>query len=435
MRFAQFTVLALTITAFICGASSLWAQSSPSDLYTDLSQSSEKSYSIRTRNGKNPAALKTGDGLTFERISQDLGSISAVAKDGSGTLYIADRNSGRLWRLRDRNKDGRYEFKQALPQRFDTPSGLAISGTTIYLADRNAVWVMNGTKPPRKLAGLLNSDSKGIYHPLSLSSDGKTLYLGLSTKSGEAKLLQLDTQSGEAVLIQKKSTEHQIVDLAAFGNESPWLALEHGIGASLDRITNIPTAQSLAALALPLSLSAANEKTWPASLANHVIVTRQSQDGYDVLALPVGLGQIELRGRIIFSGFMNTSGRSVWGTPGPLVLDTQGLIVADSKNGDIYHLRTDPDRTSIANLQKTPSVNVSETQSDENLSSTEPPQMRVSTIEQGSQIGAVSILERGSGLEVGSTIIRDYEPLSLDKEKDQKETPERSGTTPENERD
>ena len=43
--------------------------------------------------------------------------------------------------------------------------------------------------------------------------------------------------------------------------------------------------------------------------------------------------------------------------------------------------------------------------------------MQVSTIREGSQIGSASALNRGSNLDVGSTIIRDYEPLSLD-EKD-----------------
>lgn len=417
MRFAGLTVFAMIVTVMHSGASLAWAQNSSSGLYADLSQPSESTLSIKTQSGRNFAALRVGDGLVFERLSQDLGVISALAKDASGTLYVADRTAGRLWRLRDRNQDGRYEFKQALPQRFDQPSGLAISGKTIYIADRNAVWVMNGMNPPRKLAGLVNSGSKGAHHPLSLTENGKTLYLGLSTKAGEAKLLQLDVETGEAVLAQNKETDQEIIALTSFGDASPWLALEHGIGPSLKNITPISSSHSVNSLALPASAATTDTSDWPAALENKVIVSRQSGSGYDVLALPAGFGQIDLRAKIIFSGFMSTSGRSVWGRPGPLLFDTEGLIVADSKNGDIYRLKAAPMPVASEQNEDPATLAPPDTQSPKPIAQAGPPDMQVSTIREGSQIGSASALSRGSNLDVGSTIIRDYEPLSLD-EKD-----------------
>lgn len=412
MRFANFTVFVILLASIMSGASPLWAQITPSESYADLAKPSENKASLRAQTGKNISTLKVSDGLDIETVSENLGLISALAEDASGTLYVADRGAGRLWRLRDRNQDGQYELKQALPHRFDAPSGLAIYGEKIYIADRNAVWVMDGTKPPQKLAGLLNSGSKGAHHPLALSKDGKSLYLGLSTSDGEARLLKLNSITGKAALIEKKETHQEIIDLAAFGDGPPWLALEHAIGASLGNLTDISTSHSIASLVLPISSTSTENKDWPLLFTNHVMASRMSPDGYDVLALPAALGQIETRARIVFSGFMSSSGRSVWGEPGPLLMDKYGLLVTDSKNGDIYRLKPSPKAPKPPEEQSI--LASSSNQSAETPRRTDPPEMQVSTIREGSQIGSVSTLSRGSNLDVGSTIIRDYEPLSLD---------------------
>lgn len=421
MRFARFTVFTFIVTGILTAASPLWAQIVPIEARADLGQPSEQTLSIRLQTGKNISALKAGEGLRFHSLSHNLGHISALALDDDGTLYVADRKAGRVWRLRDRNQDGRFESKQALPQRFDEPSGLAVSGETVFVADRSAVWVMTGIGPPQKLAGLLKAHSKGRHHPLSVSDDGQTLYLGLSTKKGEAELLSLNVSSGEASLLQKKATDQDIMGLAAFGNGSPWLVLEHSLGASLDSLTNFSSSHFLSALALPTGSLSSDENNWPDSLANHVLVSRRSPEGYDVVALPAGFGNVDSQGEIIFSGFLSYSGRSAWGAPGALYLDGKGLIVADAKNGDIYRLtavphppeKEKPEEPALTASTETPS------KTPDNLEG--PSKMQVSTIRQGSQIGSVSSLKNGSDLEVGSTIIRDYEPLSVDEKDGEKQ--------------
>lgn len=415
MRFIGFTFLAiLTISA-----PSLRAQPSPFQTKADpregtavnLGSASKNKTTVRLRSGKSVHTLKAGNGLAFKPLSQGLGTISALAMDDKGTFYVADRAGGRVWRLPDRNQDGRFDSKQALPQRFDTPSGLAVSGQTVFVSDRNAIWKIEGVHPPVKLAGLLQAKSKGKHHPLSVSADGKTLYLGLTTTSGVVELLGIDTQTGAATLIQKKQSNQHIVALAGLGRGTPWIALEHGVGSSLEDTTEFNSSNTLAGLALPLGSS-----EWPAALDTHVIVSRLSRDGYDVLALPAGLGQIESEGESLFSGFLSSSGRAAWGVPGALYFDEKGLIVADSKNGDLYRLNAAP---ALGEDESETLITSSDNQiaeTDISETSTEPPKMQVSTIKEGSQIGAVSTLDRGSSLDVGSTIIRDYKPLSIDED-------------------
>lgn len=430
MRFIGFTFFAmLTISA-----TSVWAQ--PSSFQTavdarestsvDLGSPSKKKSTVRLRTGKSVHTLTAGDGLSLKPLSQGLGAVSALAMDEKGTLYVADRAAGRVWRLPERNQDGRFDSKQALPQRFDTPSGLTVSGQTVFVADRNAIWKIEGVHPPVKLAGLLQANSKGKHHPLSVSADGKSLYLGLTTTLGEAQILSVDSQTGAATFLQTAQSDQDIIALAAIGKGPPWVALEHGVGPSLENIIEFNSSQTIAALALPLRSS-----EWPEALNTHVIVSRLSADGYDVLALPAGLGKVESMGKTLFSGFLSGSGRSAWGVPGALYFDEKGLIVADSENGDLYRLSAAP---ALREKESDPFAANSEDQAtDTDLleTSSEPPKMKVSTITEGSQIGSVSTLNRGSSLDVGSTIIRDYEPISLDKEEaDKDDDPEGKQSAP-----
>ncbi len=397
----------------------LWAQPSPfqsgsesrEDTLIDLTAASKNRSLIRLRTGKSSQTLQAGAGLTFKSLSQGLGTISALAMAANGTLYVADSSSGRIWRLPDRNQDGRFDSKQALPQRFDTPSGLAVHEQTVYVADRNAIWSIEGVHPPVKLAGLLKAKSKGQHHPLTISADRKTLFLGLTTKQGKVRVLGVDIQTGAARLLQERQSDQDIIALGALGSGTPWVALDHAVGPSLTQVFDLDSSHTLASLALPIGTS-----EWPSALSTHVIVSRLSPDGYDVIAIPAGLGQIEGKGRIIFSGFLNASRRAAWGVPGALYFDENGLIVADSKNGDLYRLSADPVKSSEVSKAISPPSNSQTLESDPLETTIESPKMRISTIEEGSQIGSVSTLKRGSSLEVGSTIIQDYKPLSLNED-------------------
>jgi hypothetical protein len=206
------------------------------------------------------------------------------------------------------------------------------------------------------------------------------------------------------------------------------LALEHGVGASLDTLVELSPSQTLSALALPLRASASRHENWPDAFANHIFVSRLSSDGYDVLALRVGLGQVNSLGKIIFSGFLSSSGRSAWGRPGPLFLDTNGLIISDSKNGDLYRLKNAPAQPISEDPKDSGLVSAFDAPTTKPGPLMAPPEMQVSTITEGSQIGSVSKLKRGSTLDVGSTIIEDYEPLALDKDGEDKSNADKDRT-------
>lgn len=372
----------------------------------------------RLQKGKRPTLLKTAERFDLEPLTTGLGHISALAYDGQAFLYATDRESGRVWRMTDRNQDGRYESKQALPHRFDAPSGLAIENDQLYVADKNAVWQVKDSMPPSILAGLRQSDSKGEYHPLALTSHGQDLLLGLTTQSGDSKILSIKTDTGVSKLIEAGRSRSSLVSLSMASNDTPWLMTSNSLGMRLSQLKLFGESQNLRGLAL-----FPPDSNWSEALPNHLIVSRQSHDGFDIIAVPTNFGQAASKGEVLLNGFLSSSGRTAWGAPSALIFDQKGLIFSDSFNGDLYRL------TFSKPQEHTPSAKavIPRDQGMVEKSGNDLASNNLLTTITGSQIDSASSLDAGSNIKVGSTIIRDYKPLSIDKEENETSAPETKG--------
>lgn len=411
--------IALTTSMHLSWASLAIAQT------INLNASAKTDVMPRMQKGKRSALLKTTEGYSLETLAVGLGNISALSHDGKTHLYTADKESGRVWRLTDRNQDGEFESKQALPHRFDNPSGLAVSGDTLYVADKNAVWLVEGFLPPEILAGLRQANSKGLHHPLSLSSDNQNLLLGLTTHAQETKILSISLDDGLGTLLDEtKLTEananQSILALSMTPNGTPWIIMDHSLGTQLGNMTQFNMNQKITGIALPFSTNT-EEANWSKKLPNNLIVSRQSPQGFDVLALPTNFGQAQAEGTRLLSGFLSTSGRTAWGAPSAIIFDQKGLVIADSFNGDLYRLSLTPKADdTLADEVETPSQ--------ERLSQTKindvPPSALLSTIT-GSQIGTSSSINSGSNIKVGSSIVRDYKPVETDEESEETQSKKR----------
>ncbi|MGB6231016.1 MAG: hypothetical protein WBF53_12925, partial [Litorimonas sp.] len=74
----------------------------------------------RVSTGSGDRAMSVADGFAAEVYARRLGDVSDMARHPDGTLFVADRAAGRIFRIQDRRMDGRADTTQALPQRFDT---------------------------------------------------------------------------------------------------------------------------------------------------------------------------------------------------------------------------------------------------------------------------------------------------------------------------
>jgi hypothetical protein len=378
----------------------------------------------RLQKGKRASQLKTLKGFQLTAIAQGLGTISTITSDGQGRLYVADQESGRIWALTDRANDGRIDLKQALPHRFDSPTGLAIHKDDLYVADKNAVWRVKGPRPPEKLAGLLAINSTGQHHPISLLPNGETLRLAIHTQDNQIKVLDIRLSDGQANLVETVSSSQPVIAFAPIQGSSPWLLLSNALGPSLNQLTAYAPSQNFTGISLMSKALIVKSETSQSGEAiideNSMMIARQSPDGFDIVSVRTRLGKPQNKAQIIISGFSPKNARSAWGSPGALLSDQHGLLIADRFNGDIYRLTAQPVPPSTKTVSSSEEISPKRAEDKKETPSTSPPSTLLSTMT-GSQIDNASTLNSASGLDVGSTIIRDYKPLEVNKDKVKKD--------------
>ena len=125
-----------------------------------------------------------------------------------GTVYVSETREGRVLALRDSDGDGKVDMRVTFADGFREPSGLAIHGAALYIADRRAVWRVpfdgDTLKAlPRSLVtrpGALGTGGGHITRELAFAPDGKHFYVavGSQTNIGEDPLPRATIQQFRA---------------------------------------------------------------------------------------------------------------------------------------------------------------------------------------------------------------------------------------------
>jgi len=391
MRFGLYTAL------FMLLSSSTLAAPGDNVKLNDTSAKPSSVYlgkQIRTSNSH----LETIDSLQLFEAAKGLGQISSIALSEDGTLYASEENRGRIWQLTDRNQDGIFEHRRALPHSFTKPSAIAVLDETIFVADQFALWIIEPLKPKWQLASLAQSRSIDEDYFLTVQDD--RLILGLNSVGGQARLLDVNTRTGEAQLIS--SNEGQMTALAGRGAQSLWLGLGSKLSpANVRLFTDTDRSTTLTGLQLPAHSGAI--KNWPQALNNHIIASQAGPGAMRLLAIPTEFGQPANEAFVLVDGFVVRSGRNAWGQPGPMVMDKRGLFFLDSWNGTIWHLsgrpRAKPEIVKIVEPVKE--------QAEPNMATAK--QSDQKPLLKGSGIGAASTIESASTITVGSILKKDFE--------------------------
>lgn len=359
---------------------------------------------LSMQRGGSSDTLSTIKGLNLTQFAKSLGKVSAIALAANGTLYAADKATGRIWVLSDRGYDGTLDIRRPLPKLFDAPSGLAVIEDTLYIADRQAIWAIEAGSDPKVLAPLTNVQSQG-HHPLSIdqTADKSDLIIGI-TQAESALLARIDTQSGHAEKIADIPSATAIKALALRQGAPLWVST----GASIFSIESPETAlnfgdSSISALALPGQYETA--KHWPSELSGTIIASQTGADTMRLIVVPTEFGQPAGEPRVLVDGFLSRSGRTAWGEPGAIVMDKRGLFFADKHNGTIWRLYGAPKDTPKPEAKIIVVEDLPETVATPPI---RPPLLIGSGIK-GSQLGEASLLESASNLKTGSTIVEDYD--------------------------
>jgi hypothetical protein len=268
----------------------------------------------------NIVATETFNAAIFARR---LGHVSAITRHADGTIYTADRDGGRIFRIQDRRMDGVADITQPLPHRFDRPTGLALAGDILFVADQGGLWrVQPGGGTPELIAPFANSGSTGDAHPITMIAP-TSLLLGLSRTDGTARLLTIDTVSGSAQL-----REEGLGTIVGFSSAedtgdfpAPWIIMRRGeqtlFGSSLQSARNI----DIDAQGVWIDITTARARV---SLPGGV---------YETVATFAGLTDT---GSPILNGFSGDA------RPGTMVSDARGLFVSDQAGGHVWRLYPKP---------------------------------------------------------------------------------------------
>lgn len=339
------------------------------------------SHDVRLRIGAGADSIAAAGDYEVRVFARRLGHVSAMARHADGTIYTADRHSGRIFRIQDRRMDGAADITQPLPHRFDRPTGLAVAGDIIFVADQGGLWrVQPGGGTPALIAPFANSGSNGEAHPITMIAP-TTLLLGLSKADGTAQLLEVDTLSGHAT--RRAETRGQIIGFATAspsnGVSTPWILLRRDdktfFGSSLQTVRDI----GLDARAVWI-----NEATARAHIA--------LPDGvYATIATFAGLKD---KGTLILGGFHAEA------SPGAIMSDERGVFVADQAGGHIWRLLPKPPVVTPSPAPTAPDIDpVKDRPSDLALDrSTRPELVRGSGISNASTIGPASTMPAASTL-------------------------------------
>jgi len=344
-----------------------------------MSVSASAAQDTRLLSGGAVANVAAADGYKLTVFARRLGDISAMARHEDGTLYVAERAAGRIFRIQDRRLDGTADTTQPLAHRFDRPSGLAVIGDALFVSDRSGLWRINaGGGTPDLIAPFARSGSTGDPHPIARIGADRLL-LGLNRPDGTARLLEIEIASGVARL--REEGPGQIIGFSKARSEDgkfpePWVLLtrngETRFGQTLATAHNID-----------LDVSA---------------IWLDEVQGQAVLALPDGVSTtvatfagIRGKGQSLLSGFV--SGASGV-RPGAMLADARGLFVSDQSGGRIWLISKRPEAEPVE--IKSEAVGIERLEPD--VPTTRPDLLRGSGITRSSTMGPASTIGPASKL-------------------------------------
>lgn len=321
------------------------AQTTTNASFESIKDKPAMPLSIRHRSPSEIPSVKAG--LQASIFAKGFGEIEAMAIGQNGALYLLDSRSGRLTEITDRNRDAKPDITRKLPFQFNGPRSLIAKGDTLYVADRDAVWAV-ANREQKMLASLSNIDIDRTFLPMTLSPDEQSLFLAVTDRSEQSRIVQIDLETGQAAMIAKGKGPVRAI---AQAKGSPlWVAISNRLvpvsgGEFSENLSQaFPQTETIGVLYLP-GTDIQNTKGL-GYLAGQFLITqdqtRQSRRGgkttRNVVSIASTFGQPDGKPVPVVDGFMANYGRAAWGRPGSMVWDSRGLFLADKQNGLIWRI-------------------------------------------------------------------------------------------------
>ena len=150
--------------------------------------------------------------LKVEQVA-DVDNARQLAQAPDGTLFVGSRRAGKVYRLRDRDGDGRYEQRETLLKQLAMPSGISFHQGALYIAALNRILRLDDPLadkpgPLVTLTDQLPNDSHHGWKYLKIGPDGQLYFnigapcnICLSRDKRFATLLRMPLKGGPAEIV------------------------------------------------------------------------------------------------------------------------------------------------------------------------------------------------------------------------------------------
>ncbi|MBN1008249.1 PQQ-dependent sugar dehydrogenase [Amphritea pacifica] len=307
-----------------------------------------------------------------------------------GTLFVGSRREGRVYRLKDENRDGIYEQRDVLLQGLNMPTGIAWRDGDLYIAAVDRILKVASADSVRTQAAqvqLITDQLPNISHHgwkyLKFGPDGDLYFnLGapcnicLSEDPRFASIMKLNLQTGQQAVVAQGVrnsvgfTWHPLTGELWFTDNGRDNLGDDRPDDELNRLTqpgqhfgypfvhagNIadpelyqgqpfsdfqPPMLKLGAHVAPLGLTFYTGQQFPDSnnnslfIAEHGSWNRSSKVGYRVIRVDTSTTPVTYK--VFIEGWLQ--GKSAWGRPVDIVTDRDGsLLISDDRAGLIYRV-------------------------------------------------------------------------------------------------
>lgn len=351
---------------------------------------------------RNVYALPNGDILVAE-TNAPAGRMEGIQGWIAERLFkkagAAAPSANRITLLRDADGDGKAEVKSRFIEGLKSPFGMALIGSTLYIANTDALLAFPYKEGDMKIAAkgkkilALNGQAPNNHwtRNLAASADGKKLYIavgsnsniaenGLAKERGRAQIIELDLSSGKAgayssglrnpvglgwddqgqlwTVVNERDmlgsdSVPDYLALVEFGADYGWP--HHYWGGFTDHRVKPGRPEkreyerrpdyALGAHTAPLGLAFADTAKLGerfasgAFIARHGSWNRVPKSGYDVIFVPFKNGIPSGKPLNVLTGFLDSQEKAQ-GRPTMLAIDRHGaLLVSDDVGNIIWRVR------------------------------------------------------------------------------------------------
>ncbi len=346
----------------------------------------------RPVNAVDLAKIKLPPGFKIELYAENIKNARSLCLSPRGTLFIGTRDDGRVWAVRDENKDHTAEKVYTIARGLKSPNGVAFRNGDLYVAEISRILRfkdienrLDNPGQPEVVYDQYPTESHHGWKYIAFGPDGK-LYVPVGAPCNicerkeeiYASLTRLDVDTKKMEVVQRGIrntvgfTWHPENKHLWFtdnnrdwmGEDQPACELNHAskdgmhfgypychqgdlpdpeFGKKWNCSEFTPPAQKLGAHVAPLGLKFYQGNMFPASYKNQVIIAehgswnRQSPLGYRLTLVKLDKDQKSISYTVFAEGWLQNG--KAWGRPVDLEHMPDGsLLVSDDEADVVYRI-------------------------------------------------------------------------------------------------